>query len=553
MSSIHASESIQHWNNETCHSRETILSRIDTVAAATPERTAIVDLLPKGEAWQLSYASLVDKSYRVAEQLLARDIQPGEAVCYQWPTGWEFIALTLGIWRIGALPCPILPSLREREVSYIVEQSGSRLLAVPDSFRNFDYRPLAENIAATVPQTLEICILPMDNRHPEKSNLGTLMADSYNKSAIDARSPDRDALAELLFTSGTTGAPKGALHTHGTLLAALMHHTQTLALTDADSVYVPSPLAHQTGFLYGMMVSLYLGSTGIYQAIWDTETARRAIEQHGARFVQAAMPFLADLVRQNTPPQGLRTFVATGAAIPRALAERASSLLACQVVGGWGSTEACLVAVGRPSDPAQSLWGTDGRVMDGMQMRVVDDAGREVPAGVEGNFQVKTPAMFVDYLHRHDLYAAGFTEDGFFDTGDLATIDSAGFLHLTGRKKDVINRGGEKIPVAELEDILYQHPAVVDMALVAMPDERLGERACAYVVVQAGQSLSLQDLTDFLESRGVAKIYWPERVECVSELPRTASGKVQKYILRQDIAGKLQEEQTVGPTSEVQH
>ncbi|MCL6487707.1 MAG: AMP-binding protein, partial [Alicyclobacillus mali] len=169
--------------------------------------------------------------------------------------------------------------------------------------------------------------------------------------------------------------------------------------------------------------------------------------------------------------------------------------------------------------------------------------GRELPPGTEGNFQVKTPAMFVTYLHHPEWYEAAMTPDGFFDTGDLAVIDEGGYLRITGRKKDVVNRGGEKIPVVEIEDLLYQHPDIADAAVVAMPDERLGERACAYVVLKPGaKRLELCDITDFLGERGMAKIYWPERLEIIDEMPRTASGKIQKYVLRQDIQRKLERE-----------
>ncbi|MCL6636625.1 MAG: AMP-binding protein [Alicyclobacillus sp.] len=522
------------------------LDRLDATCRQQPQRLAVVDLSSGAQPVCLTYGDLAGLAERVAARLLELGVQPGEAVGYQLPSCWEFVVLTVALWRVGAVPCPLLPSLRAREVQFILATAGVRLWVVPDEYRGFDYRALVEQVRPQLPQLTSVHILEWGERWPQQSTLGGLLAAPADAAAAAARIRDRrpgpDAAAQLLFTSGTTGEPKGVVHTHLTLSHGLAAHVRTLGLTAEDTVWVPSPLAHQTGFLYGMMVSLYLGATGVYQAVWQVDDARRAIAQYGARFVQAAMPFLADLAQAPQPPQGLRLFVATGAAIPRGLAQMARAALGCPVVGAWGSTETCLVTVGFPGDPPDKLWGTDGRVMDGMAIRIVDDAGRPLPAGVEGNFQVKTPAMFTGYLHHPEWTQAAMTADGFFDTGDLAVIDADGYLHISGRKKDVINRGGEKIPVVEVENLLYQHPRVRDAAVVAMPDPRLGERACAFVVSKDGQPLDLEDLTAFLHAQGMAKIYWPERVEMMDELPRTPSGKVQKYLLRQWIADKLKAE-----------
>ncbi|WAH42777.1 AMP-binding protein [Alicyclobacillus fastidiosus] len=517
------------------------IDKIDETIRSHPDRIAIVDL-STDEPITLTYARLDRLANRVASKLVELGVEPGDAVAYQLPSSWEFIALTLGLWRISATPCPLLPSLREREVKFIMQSSGSKLLIVPDEFRKFSYRQLVDAIRDELPVLEHVFVLPQSVRRPEVSDMGGLLTGETID--LTSRRPGPNTYSELLYTSGTTGEPKGVLHTHQTLSSALLAHTTTLSLTADDRIWAPSPLAHQTGFLYGMLVSFYLGATGIYQAIWNVDTARAAIEEHGATFVQAAMPFLADLTRSEVPPKGLRIFVATGAAVPRQLAREARAALACNVTGGWGSTEACLVCVGRPSDPAEKLAGTDGRVIDGMAIRIVDDEGNVVPPGVEGSYQVKTPAMFATYLHHHEWYEESHAGDGFFDTGDLALIDEDGFLKLTGRKKDVVNRGGEKIPVVEIEDLLYQHEAIADVAVVAMPDPRLGERACAYIVVNDGhEAPELSQITDFLGDRGMAKIYWPERVEVIDEMPRTASGKIQKYVLRNDITEKLNAEQ----------
>jgi len=260
------------------------------------------------------------------------------------------------------------------------------------------------------------------------------------------------------------------------------------------------------------------------------------MQRFGVTFVQAATPFLADLTRvahdHGEGPGRLRTFVATGAAIPRELARRSREVLGAEVGGAWGTTESCLGCAFAPGDPPERAWGTDGRALKGVSLRVVDDDGRELSAGEEGNFEVHTDCLFVGYLNRPELTSEAVTTDGWYRTGDLARIDVQGYARITGRVKDVINRGGEKVPVAEIEQLLHAHPAVRDVAIVAMPDERLGERACAFVVLDDTGELDFGAMLEYLDSCRVSKTYWPERLELVDTLPRTPSGKIQKFALR---------------------
>jgi cyclohexanecarboxylate-CoA ligase len=512
---------------------------LNRLNSADPQKIAVVDL-NFDPAVAVTYAELKQWIERTAQGLVDRGIQPGENVAYLLPNSLEFIVLSAAIWRIDAVACPMLPALREREITFIVNRSKSRILVIPDEFHGYQYPPMVEGIRLAMPR-LET-IVTVGSLHPQDPSLflGGLAAREADWGGQRRQKADGNTIAQLMFTSGTTGEPKGVLHTNATLSYALHAHIWTLGLTANDSIWVPSPMAHQTGFLYGMMLAFYLGATQICQASWQVETAVKAIEKHGATFVQAAMPFLADLVRMQKPPHGLKIFVATGAAVPRQLAGEAGRALKCKVIGGWGSTEACLVTVGSPLDKQVANWKSDGRVIEGMAIKVTDSSGRELSPGREGMFRVKTPAMFVGYLDHLDWYHDGFDNDGFFKTGDLAAIDEEGYLYITGREKDVINRGGEKIPSAELEDILYQFPAVRDAAIVAMPDARLNERICAYIVPSdPDRPPTKEDVIAFFKEKGVTKIYWPEHVEWIEKLPVTQSGKVQKYVLRKMIAEKM--------------
>jgi 3-phosphoshikimate 1-carboxyvinyltransferase len=359
---------------------------------------------------------------------------------------------------------------------------------------------------------------------------------------IAAHAPGPDDVCQLLFTSGTTGEPKGVQHPHRTLgLATAMHVAQS-GLTSEDRIYIPSPLAHQTGFLYGMLLAFRLGAPQVIQPVWDgTVALEQAFGAAGATFVQCATPFLTDLVdlvEAGAPaPESLRIFVPTGAAVPRALAQRASTVLGSAILGAFGTSETCLGALSSPGDDPADAYGHDGRALPGITIRIVDDEGHELPADTEGNFELFSPTMFDGYLDRPDLTDDVFTEDGWYRTGDLAKVSEKGFLSITGRIKDVINRGGEKIPVVEIENLLYQHPLVTDVAIVAMPDARLGERACAFIVPAAGsERLDFAGMQRALDKAGVSKYYWPERLEYIDELPRNAVGKVQKNVLREQAA-----------------
>jgi non-ribosomal peptide synthetase component E (peptide arylation enzyme) len=222
--------------------------------------------------------------------------------------------------------------------------------------------------------------------------------------------------------------------------------------------------------------------------------------------------------------------------VPRVLAQRATEALGAAVCGAWGSTETCLGTLGGPDDPPERAWGTDGRALAGVEVRIADDDGHVLPAGTEGNFELRSRCFFEGYLDHPEWTAAALTPDGWFRTGDLATLDDAGYLRITGRVKDVINRGGEKVPVAEVEQLLHAHPAIEDAAIVAMPDPRLGERACAFVVLRPGAALDFAQLQRHLDAAGVAKPYWPERLERIDALPRNPVGKVQKFLLRERAA-----------------
>jgi cyclohexanecarboxylate-CoA ligase len=504
-----------------------ILGDLDRHARERPGEPAVVEIGADGGARELTWSALAKESERVARLLRSLGVQAGDPVAFQLPNRLEFVTIALGALRIGAVCEPLMPIFRERELEFMLRESGSRVLFVPDEFRGRDHASMADGLRSVLPELEHVIVLD--------SAFRGLLA-GVPDDQPPARRPRGEDVAQLLFTSGTSGEPKGALHRHDVLTRAADHHIEHFGLGGGDVIYIPSPLAHQTGFLYGMWIAIRLGAAQVLQEVWDAEVGLDAMQRFGVTFVQAATPFLADLARvaqeRGERPGRLRTFVATGAAIPRELARRARETLGAEVGGAWGTTESCLGCAFAPGDPPERAWGTDGRALAGVELRVTDGHGRVLAAGEEGNFEVHTDCLFAGYLGRPELTAGAVTSDGWYRTGDLARIDSGGYVRITGRVKDVINRGGEKVPVAEIEQLLHAHPAVRDVAIVAMPDERLGERACAFVVVEAGGGLDFDAMIEYLDSRRVSKTYWPERLELVDTLPRTPSGKIQKFVLR---------------------
>ncbi|MEG8036033.1 AMP-binding protein [Sphingomonas sp. LR61] len=518
--------------------------KVRALATTDPDGLAVIEVggaAPVNTTWR----ELQDEADKVSALLLELGVRTGESVAMQLPNWREFVSITLGAIQIGAVATPIMPVFGPRETTMTLARSRARVVFLPNVFRK--RRPALELLdvideAKAQQRRLSVehvIVLRSEARGQvdAPTNQPPLPADAldrvatsdwhwrYFDNALDAvhvdvdeitsRAPGPDDVCQLLFTSGTTGEPKGVQHPHRTLgLATAMHVAQS-GLTSADRIYIPSPLAHQTGFLYGMLLAFRLGAPQVIQPVWDgTVALEQAFGVAKASFVQCATPFLTDLVDMveagAAQPESLRIFVPTGAAVPRSLAQRAATVLGTAILGAFGTSETCLGALSSPIDDQAAAYGHDGRALPGIRIRIVDDEGHELPAGTEGNFELHSPTMFDGYLDRQDLTDDVFTEDGWYKTGDLAKVDVNGFLSITGRIKDVINRGGEKIPVVEIENLLYQHPLVTDVAIVAMPDARLGERACAFVVPAAGaERLDFAAMQQALDKAGVSKYYWP--------------------------------------------
>lgn len=521
------------WRDETLldHFRRNVARRGDKIAVVATRADG-------GPEVRLTFAELDRLSDRVAVGLARRGIGVGDVVSFQLPNWWQFTVLHLAALKLGAVSNPLMIIFRERELTFMLGLAESKVLVVPATFRNVDHRAIALAVKAVVPTLAHVVVVG----GADDESFDRLIVDDASPAELAALTERRlspDAVIQLLYTSGTTGEPKGVAHTSNTMLSNLVPFAERLHLGEGDVIHMPSPMAHQLGFMYGLVLPAMLGATAVLQDVFVAAAMAEQITREGATFTMGATPFLNDLsdhcIATATTTPTLRIFVSAGAPIPRPLVSKARRALGAAVISAWGMSENGAVTTTRLEDPEEKVTGTDGRPLDGMEVRVVDPAGRVVATGEEGQLQVRGCSNFVGYLKRPGL--AGVDGEGWFDTGDIARMDADGYIRIAGRSKDIIIRGGENIPVVEIEDMLFKHPAVATVAIVGFPDARLGERACAYVVPRPGATLSFEEMVAWLKEQKTALQYIPERLEIVDDVPRTPSGKIQKFRLREMARG----------------
>ncbi|WP_454644599.1 AMP-binding protein [Bradyrhizobium liaoningense] len=498
--------------------------------ARAPDKVAMVaDRADRDEAPRFTYRELDDLANRAASSLLRLGVGRGDVVTVQLPNWWEFVVTAFACSKIGAVMNPVMPILRERELVYILNFCQAKVFVVPKLYRGFDYAAMAQGMRAELPHLKHVIVA--DGEGDTGFERMLLSADASE--LPPGLRPDD--MAVLMFTSGTTGEPKGVMHTSNSLIACCKALSGRFGLDSSDVLLVASPVGHMTGYAAIVLLSVYLGGTMILQDIWEAKRGVGLMAREGVTYTAASTPFLSDIceaVKGGSPqPKSLRSFLCGGAPIPSVLIERAAGELGLKVCSLWGMTEVLSGTLTEPSRAVEKSASTDGRSLEGMEVRIVDSDGNPVPAGEPGRLLVRGAQMFKGYYKRPELPT--FDGDGWFDSGDLAYMDKDGYIRISGRVKDILIRGGENVPVVEIENLLYKHPAVSAVAVVGFPDARLGERGCAFIVPRSGSTIDLTAVQAYLGEARMAKQFWPERIELVPELPRTASGKIQKFRLRE--------------------
>ncbi|EGK8844772.1 medium-chain fatty-acid--CoA ligase [Escherichia coli] len=506
-------------------------------ARAMPDKIAVVD----NHGASYTYSALDHAANCLANWMLAKGIESGDRIAFQLPGWCEFTVIYLACLKIGAVSVPLLPSWREAELVWVLNKCQAKMFFAPTLFKQTRPVDLILPLQNQLPQLQQI--VGVDKLAPATSSLSLSQIIADNTPLTTAITTHGDELAAVLFTSGTEGLPKGVMLTHNNILASERAYCARLNLTWQDVFMMPAPLGHATGFLHGVTAPFLIGARSVLLDIFTPDACLALLEQQRCTCMLGATPFVYDLLnvleKQPADLSALRFFLCGGTTIPKKVA-RECQQLGIKLLSVYGSTESSPHAVVNLDDPLSRFMHTDGYAAAGVEIKVVDDARKTLPPGCEGEEASRGPNVFMGYFDEPELTARALDEEGWYYSGDLCRMDEAGYIKITGRKKDIIVRGGENISSREVEDILLQHPKIHDACVVAMPDERLGERSCAYVVLKAPHhSLSLEEVVAFFSRKRVAKYKYPEHIVVIEKLPRTASGKIQKFLLRKDIMRRL--------------
>ena len=511
----------------------TIAELAEQRAEADPDGIALI----AGET-QMSWAALLADARALAASLRSLGLVPGDVVSFQTPNWAEAAVINLAAALSGLVINPIVPIYRDAEVGMMLADSGAKALFTAGSFRNYDYAAMAERLRPLLPALRHIVTVRSESAMTLESLIAQGRGHSFERPSVDPGS-----VKMLLFTSGTTGRPKGVLHSHNTLYRVLQQSARHWGIKPGDAMLMPSPVTHVSGYGNGLELPFVAGTRTVLMESWNAAEAIALIERHQVTGTVAATPFLVELAKAASAAgkrlPSFRFFACGGAAVPPDVIPAANRAFErCRAFRVFGSSEVPLVTLGYPAAADEMLAATtDGAPID-YTVRVVDDAGHDVAPGADGEILARGPAMFLGYCDRRQTEEA-ITPDGYFRTGDIGCITPEGALLITGRKKDLIIRGGENISAKEIEDVLHAHPAVEEASVVAMPHARLGEGVCAYVILRSDAVADADALAAHVAASGLARQKIPERFEIVSELPRTASGKIRKDQLRLDIKAKF--------------
>jgi non-ribosomal peptide synthetase component E (peptide arylation enzyme) len=517
---------------------ETTPLLLERNAIEQPNKIAVVD----DGGRRFTYSELDSLSSALATGLLNRGIVPGDVVGVQLPNRVEGSLVSCALERLGVIVCPLVPAYRENELSFIVRTTEMKAIFVVGNYRGYDHVGLAQRVAMSEPSLKLIVTLDGSSGGEGVVTIDGLVSDG-DGARFSSGPTDPNAVSAILFTSGTEAAPKGILHTQNTLLSNLRSLTRLLGMGEQDGVFMASPIGHGTGFAFGLKLAIYLGSTLTLLDKWDPLRAAELLSSERSVYTHGATPFVRDLlnvsdVSKRFDLSRLRYFVTGGAAIAPGTCGEIRDTLGCELLRLYGQTEGFMCSINRPFDTDEHLENTDGLPAPGVEFRVVDDDDRPVADGEVGHCLYTGPHRCVGVLADEDRIAKMMTKDGWLRSGDLIALDGDGYLTVRGRTKEVINRGGYKYSPREVEDVLEKHPAIHAIAVASSADDRLVERACAFVVLAPGASITLTELQDLLRSHGVAQFKWPEDLRIIDALPMTPSGKVQRFVLADLLASE---------------
>ncbi|HEU4730406.1 MAG TPA: AMP-binding protein [Kofleriaceae bacterium] len=525
----------------------TFLDDLAAAARATPAKPAIIARRAFArDTRTLGYGELAERVDHVASALLELGVGKDQIVAVQLPSWWQFTALALACARIGAVIAPLPVDYRRRELELVLGRTEAPVYVGPATWLGFSHQQLLRELAPELPALRHrVLVAPGPGLAPGELDLDAWLARAAPRppGELDRRSARADDVFLVMYTSGTTGEPKGIVHSHNTLYAITRALVETAGLGPDDVITTPSPVTGLVGFLYDFLVPLLARATAVFGDVGDPDLGLSLVEDHGVTVTYAIPTYVLGMIaaHQRRPRRlpRLRTIVTGSAPVPPHLIGSVRDVLGVRVQSLWGMTEMGGATFTFPDDPPGWPAHSDGRPVPWMEVQIVPergDDGQPLPDGA-GRLRVRGANQCLGYFRRDDVYAAALDADGWFDTGDLARPDGRGGIRIVGRVKDIIVRNGQKVPVAEVESALYAHPAVSAVALVPEADPELGERVCAVVVPRAAPP-TLGELREHLRGLGMAAQYWPDRLELIGEMPTTSSGKIQKFVLQQQLQAR---------------
>ncbi len=497
--------------------------------AAHPHRVQLID----GDR-SLSCAELYRKAQQLAGYFLSIGLHRGEVVSFQLPNWWEASVIDLATAMTGLVANPIVPINRDAEVGHMLKESRSRVMFVPSVFRKYDYAEMLQRIAPALTLPPRVVVVRGSAQGCDSFDAALAAAPAL----AEPLAVDPNAVKLLMYTSGTTGRPKGVLHSHNSFHADSVKMKRAMRLGDDDLTFCPSPVTHVSGYLWALNQTWCGDMPAVMIDTWDAERAFDLMALHRCAFMVGATPFLQDLVavaaKRDQDLPHLKSYMCGGAAVPPSLiyeaAERFPNCLPYRI---FGATETpCVTGPPESREQMRVAAETDGRIC-GAEIKIVDlVSGAPLAAGEEGEILAREPSMALGYARPEDNENA-YDDEGYFRMGDIGRIVDGNHLLCTGRKKDLIIRAGENISAKEIEDVLHRSPKIIEAAVVSMPSRKTGEAICAFIVLRAGDTLDLQEIAAMIGAAGLARQKTPEHVQALDDLPKTPSGKVRKDQLRE--------------------
>ena len=511
----------------------------------SPDKLAVKD----GCFGSLTYQGLASQSWRLAAALQSLGVTKGDKFVVALPNWQQVPVFVLALDYLGAVGVHLPITGGEHEFTGVLTVSGAKGIVVPDILRDKNFVTLIDRAAKNCPELDLRVVVGSEQRQPGWLTFDELLDHGPAKATRPKTQSSADDLNCLLFTSGSSGVPKGVMHSSNSIGALNTTTAPIYDLGPEDIIFMGAPLGFSAGYAHGLRLAIYLGASLILQDAWDADQALETMVLEKATFTLTTPTLLDDLLNCGRfsdlgAQLSLRVILCGGASVPSSLLRQAHEKLPKTLTSViWGMTEG--IGTGcRPGTPLNQVAGTDGQPFLGTELKVLGQDEKELPAGQEGDLVMRGPQQCLGYFKNPRLNQESFMQDRWFRTGDLAVIDKQGYVKITGRRKELIIRGGANISPLEIEQALIGEPGIGQLAIIGIPDERLGERICACLVANPeGKNPGLAELTAITRGKGLAKNKWPESLQIVDALPMTAAGKLRRSVLQQQIIEKLNTEE----------